>query len=30
MSSSLMRAWLMFIVGHAAFFALAAVVFVAG
>jgi hypothetical protein len=28
-SSSLMRAWLMFIIGHAAFLALAAVVFVA-
>jgi hypothetical protein len=29
MSSSLIRAWLMFVIGHAAFFAVAAVVFVA-
>jgi hypothetical protein len=29
MSSSRIRAWLMFIIGHAAFFAVAAVVFVA-
>jgi hypothetical protein len=29
MFASLVRAWLMFVIGHAAFFALAAVVFVA-
>jgi hypothetical protein len=29
MSPSLVRAWLMFIIGHAAFFGVAAVVFVA-
>jgi hypothetical protein len=29
MPSSLVRAWLMFAIGHAAFFAVAAVVFVA-
>ena len=29
MSSSLIRAWLMFVIGHAAFFAVAAVMLVA-
>jgi hypothetical protein len=29
MSSSLTRAWLMFVIGHAAFFAVAAAVFIA-